>query len=169
LAPNEQDPKTGRSVVTGSVPAAIENGEIRDGDLFFEIHDRAHRLIQFRLRLNDGVFGGEAMEGTQVSKIAVVSIGGKSKDRLVSPPTPTNSGVGPGIGSGVGSGAGGSGGVFKIGGGVSAPVLIHNVPPEYSKEARKAKVQGTVLLYVEIGPDGRATNIRVQRRPSVRE
>src|SRR4051794_28152233 len=30
-------------------------------------------------------------------------------------------------------------------------------------EARAAKYQGTVLLYVEIGPSGKATNIKVQR------
>ena len=33
--------------------------------------------------------------------------------------------------------------------------------PEYSEEARKAKYQGTVTLYVEVDPSGRATNIRV--------
>ena len=35
--------------------------------------------------------------------------------------------------------------------------------PEYSEEARKAKYQGTVLLYIEVDTDGRATNIRVVR------
>ena len=35
--------------------------------------------------------------------------------------------------------------------------------PEYTEEALSAKFHGTVLLYVEIAPDGTATNIRVQR------
>ena len=35
--------------------------------------------------------------------------------------------------------------------------------PEYSEEARKAKYQGTVLLYVEVDPSGKATNMRVLR------
>jgi TonB family protein len=65
--------------------------------------------------------------------------------------------LGPGEGGGVG------GGVFRVGGGVSQPVLLHKVEPEYSEEARKAKYQGTVLLYVEVTPDGRATNIKVTR------
>ena len=165
LAPNEQDPKTGRSVVTGSVPAEIENGELRNSQLFFEIHDNAHRLMQFRLTLTNGVLLGEVTMGTQISKVAVVPTGGGSGDRVL-PPTPIpSSGNGSGTGSGIVSSAGGGigGGVFRVGGGVSAPVLIYKVPPEYTEEARKAKYQGTVLLYVEIGPDGTATNIKVQR------
>jgi periplasmic protein TonB len=69
------------------------------------------------------------------------------------------SGIGPGFGPGEGGGIGG--GVFRAGGGVSAPTLMFKVEPEYSEEARKAKYQGVVLLYVEVDPSGKATNIRV--------
>ena len=74
-------------------------------------------------------------------------------------------GVGSGHGPGVGPGSGGGmgGGVFRVGGGVSAPQLIHRVDPEYSEEARKAKHQGTVELYVEVEPDGKAHKIVVRR------
>jgi TonB family protein len=74
-------------------------------------------------------------------------------------------GVGSGTGGGVGPGEGGGigGGPFRVGGGVTAPLVLHKVEPEYSEEARKAKYQGTVLLYVEVDPSGRATNIKVQR------
>ena len=72
-------------------------------------------------------------------------------------------GVGSGTGGGVGPGSGGGigGGVYRVGGGVSAPILLYKKEPEYSEEARKAKYQGTVTLYVEVDPSGRATNIRV--------
>src|SRR5579885_2233254 len=80
---------------------------------------------------------------------------------------------GPGSGGGVGSGKGGGfgpgegggagGGVFRVGGGVTAPVLISKVEPEYSEEARKAKYQGTVVLYVEVDPNGKPRNLRVVR------
>lgn len=70
------------------------------------------------------------------------------------------SGAGPGVGPGSGGGMGG--GVFRVGGGVSAPLLIHRVDPEYSEEARKAKHQGTVELYVEVEPDGRPHKIVVR-------
>jgi TonB family protein len=37
------------------------------------------------------------------------------------------------------------------------------VEPEYSAEARAAKYAGTVLLKVEISPDGMTRNVRVVR------
>lgn len=52
-------------------------------------------------------------------------------------------------------------GAYKVSGGVSAPLLIYKAEPAYTEEARAAKYQGTVTLYVEIGPDGLAHNIRV--------
>lgn len=74
-------------------------------------------------------------------------------------------GVGSGTGAGVGPGSGGGigGGVYRVGGGVTAPLLIHRVDPEYSEEARKAKHQGTVELYIEVEPDGKAHKIIVRR------
>jgi TonB family protein len=71
------------------------------------------------------------------------------------------SGRGPGVGPGWGGGIGG--GPYRVGGGVSAPRPIFQPDPEYSDEARKAKYQGTVVLWVVVGPDGRTHEIRVQR------
>ena len=47
--------------------------------------------------------------------------------------------------------------------GISAPTLLRKVEPEYSEAARAAKYQGTVVLYIEVEPDGVARNIRVIR------
>lgn len=71
------------------------------------------------------------------------------------------SGRGPGVGPGWGGGIGG--GAYRVGGGVSAPRALYSPDPEYSEEARKAKYQGTVVLWVVVGPDGRPRDIRVQR------
>ena len=87
---------------------------------------------------------------------------------------------GPGARGGIGSGDGGDvgdkrgngygdhdgdgieGRIFRAGVGcVTAPLVIYKKEPEYSEEARKAKYQGTVTLYVEILPDGKVHNIRV--------
>lgn len=74
-------------------------------------------------------------------------------------------GVGSGSGRGVGPGSGGGigGGAYRIGGGVSAPSVLSKVEPEYSEEARKAKFQGTVMLYIEVDENGKPKNLRVVR------
>jgi TonB family protein len=63
----------------------------------------------------------------------------------------------------MGEGGGIGGGAYRIGGGVSAPVVLYDPDPEYSEEARKAKYQGTVILWVVVGADGRPQNMRVVR------
>ncbi len=71
------------------------------------------------------------------------------------------SGSGPGVGPGHGGGIGG--GAFRVGGGVSAPKALDTPDPEYSEEARKAKYQGTCVLWLIVGPDGKPRDIKVAR------
>jgi TonB family protein len=71
------------------------------------------------------------------------------------------SGSGPGVGPGHGGGIGG--GAFRVGNGVSAPRALDTPDPEYSEEARKAKYQGTVVLWLVVGPDGKPRDIKVAR------
>src|SRR5271166_3049504 len=71
------------------------------------------------------------------------------------------SGSGPGVGPGHGGGIGG--GAFRVGNGVSAPRALDTPDPEYSEEARKAKYQGVVVLWLIVGPDGKPRDIRVSR------
>ncbi len=74
-------------------------------------------------------------------------------------------GVGSGNGGGVGPGSGGGigDGVYKAGNGVTKPELLKKVEPEYSEEARKAKFQGVVVLYIVVDPSGNAINPRVMK------
>jgi TonB family protein len=51
--------------------------------------------------------------------------------------------------------------VSAIGNGVSAPAVMSKVDPEYSEEARAAKLSGTVRLSVVVDKEGVARNIRV--------
>jgi TonB family protein len=71
------------------------------------------------------------------------------------------SGRGPGVGPGYGGGIGG--GAYRVGGGVSAPRILYAPDPDYSEEARRAKYQGTVTLWLVVGPDGRPRDARVAR------
>lgn len=78
----------------------------------------------------------------------------------------SNGGVGPGNGRGVGPGsdAGFGGGPYRPGwGGVTAPRTVYAPDPEYSDEARRAKYQGSVLLWLVVGADGLPSDIRVVR------
>jgi TonB family protein len=51
--------------------------------------------------------------------------------------------------------------VYKIGGDVLPPRLIHKVEPQYTEEARDAKVAGTVKLTMIIETNGVASGIKV--------
>src|SRR5580704_12539553 len=79
--------------------------------------------------------------------------------------TGSGGGVGSGTGPGVGPGHGGGygGGAYRVGGGVSAPKALYAPDPEYSEEARKAKYQGTVVLWLVVDASGRPQQIRIQR------
>ncbi|MCI0620616.1 MAG: energy transducer TonB [Acidobacteria bacterium] len=79
--------------------------------------------------------------------------------------TGAGGGVGPGKGGGVGPGEGGGigGGVFRVGGGVSAPSIVYRVEPTYSEEARKAKYQGVVVLSAIVRKDGTIEILKVIR------
>jgi periplasmic protein TonB len=65
----------------------------------------------------------------------------------------------------VGPGQGGDSGGGRRGftGASTAPVVLFQVEPEFSEEARKAKLQGVVMLYAEVDTNGRLRNIRVTR------
>jgi len=74
-------------------------------------------------------------------------------------------GVGVGHGPGVGAGSGGGigGGVYRVGGGISAPTAISSPDPDYTEEARRAKKQGTCVLWLIVDSSGHPRDIRVAR------
>ena len=73
-------------------------------------------------------------------------------------------GMGHGIGAGPGSGGGYGGGLMSVGGGVSAPVVVHSVMPEFTPEARAANFQGNVAIQLIVDAQGNPQDIRVIRR-----
>jgi hypothetical protein len=78
-------------------------------------------------------------------------------------------GIGDGCCDGVGHshspGVGpGPGGIHQAGiRGVTVPRVIYNPEPNFSDEARKSKTQGSVVLMLVVGADGRTYDISVQR------
>jgi len=79
--------------------------------------------------------------------------------------TGKGTGSGSGTGSGLGEGAGGGtgGGFYRPGSGVSIPRVLQEVKPNYTADAMRAKVQGSVWLECIVMPDGSIGNIRVMR------
>ena len=79
--------------------------------------------------------------------------------------TGSGGGLGSGYGNGYGPGYGGNagGGLYQIGGGVSAPTVLHSVEAEFSDEARRAKYQGVCLISLIVDTQGNPQNIRIAR------
>jgi periplasmic protein TonB len=85
----------------------------------------------------------------------------------------SGSGFGQGLGGGIGMGHGGGagpgseggygGGLMSVGGGVSAPQVIHSVEPEFTEEARRANYQGGVSIKLIVDSQGNPQDIVVIR------
>jgi periplasmic protein TonB len=109
-----------------------------------------------------------------IPKINIAALGDPlAKSGILSNGPGSGAGIGTGSGGGVGSGSGAGfgpghggnmgGGAYRIGGGVSPPTVIYKVEPEYSEEARKAKFQGTVVLFIVVDEKGNPRDLRVIR------
>ncbi len=68
--------------------------------------------------------------------------------------------TGPGYGDGDGGGVSAESGIR---GRITPPSLLWKNEPEYTEEARKARVQGMVVLSIEVDTRGQARNIRVRQ------
>jgi periplasmic protein TonB len=87
--------------------------------------------------------------------------------------TGTGTGVGPGKGAGYGPGEGGGmgggrgGGIgsgvgpYVVGNGVSEPIPIYSPRPNYTEEARKARMEGVLVLQAVIRKDGSVDSFKV--------
>lgn len=74
-------------------------------------------------------------------------------------------GMGAGQGNGAGAGTGGNygGGVMNVGGGVTAPQVIHSVDPQFTPQARAADLQGTVSIQLIVDSQGNPQDVHVVR------
>jgi periplasmic protein TonB len=79
--------------------------------------------------------------------------------------TGSGGGIGSGKGNGYGPGEGGGygGGLYHVGGGVSAPQLIFAPDPEFSDEARRAKYQGVCVVSLVVDAQGNPQRVQVVR------
>lgn len=77
--------------------------------------------------------------------------------------TGRGTGLGEGTGSGIGDGSGGGtgGGPYRPGSGVSPPRLLREVRADYSDAARRANLEGEVVLEIVIRSNGTVGEVRV--------
>ena len=73
-------------------------------------------------------------------------------------------GTGPGIGEGTGGGEGG--GPFRPGSGIEPPKLLREVKADYTDDARRAGIEGEVVLEIVVRRDGSVGDVRVRRARS---
>jgi protein TonB len=53
--------------------------------------------------------------------------------------------------------------VYKVGNGVSAPVVIRQVNPEYTPEALAARIEGVVGIEMIVHADGTADDVKITK------
>jgi protein TonB len=70
-------------------------------------------------------------------------------------------GSGHGVGAGPGSGGGYGGGLMSVGGGVSAPQLVHSVDPDFTETARQQNFQGSVSIKLIVDSQGNPQDVRL--------
>jgi periplasmic protein TonB len=77
--------------------------------------------------------------------------------------TGEGTGIGEGTGSGIGEGSGGGtgGGPYRPGSGVTPPRLLREVRADYTDQARRAGIEGEVLLEITVQRDGTVGDIRL--------
>ena len=102
----------------------------------------------------------ETMAAATETSIGVLDSGDASSQSTGSG---SGTGAGSGTGSGLGQGSGGGtgGGVYRPGSGIINPAVLREVKPQYTADAMRAKVQGTVLLECVVLPDGSVGRVDV--------
>jgi|CZKL01.1.fsa_nt_gi protein TonB len=118
-------------------------------------------MVQPDIKLPDN----PAMPNIGVTKSANVTLGSNGQGTGGGMGTGSGGGLGSGTGNGYGPGSGGNtgGGLYRVGGGVTAPVPVIWPEAEFSDEARRAKYQGVCLVSLIVDAQGNPQNPRVVR------
>ena len=75
----------------------------------------------------------------------------------------SGTGLGKGEGSGIGDGSGGGmgGGPYRPGSGVMPPRLLREVKAGYTEDARRANIEGEVVLEIVVRRDGSVSDVKL--------
>jgi TonB family protein len=118
-----------------NIPAEAKGVQVHGDTLQFEVQYTKAQVAKFTLTSTNGTLDGEVAIGGQSSKVTLTRVStGLNPATLGVRDKPTG----------------------------SYPILLHSSPPEYSAEARAAKLQGTVVLRVKVGADGMVSAESIQ-------
>jgi periplasmic protein TonB len=101
--------------------------------------------------------------GVFKSPNVTVAVGGQGGGGGIGTGYGGGDGSGNGNGYGPGSGGNAGGGLYHVGGGISAPQPLNSVEAEFSDEARRAKYQGVCLISIIVDVHGNPVDPHVVR------
>jgi len=135
LTMREQAQQLGGTVsfTSDGTPAPLEKIALNGSRLTFQTVDSANHVFAFQLTVSVRDIKGEAISEGKHFSVYLTPLRGTNGFDRWPPGMPL------------------------------APQLIYKVDPEYTEEARKAGLQGTVLVYVKVTPDSRATDLKILR------
>jgi TonB family protein len=145
-------PERAKDTITPPQPQTIDKPKLPDPPTI-----NVQKNIQLPDNMNMPMIGMK-----ESANVTLASAGGGNGAGMG---TGSGGGMGPGGGNGYGPGYGGNagGGVYQVGGRISAPEVVHSVEAEFSDEARRAKYQGVCLISLIVDAQGNPQNIRVAR------
>jgi TonB family protein len=143
-------PERAKDTITPPQPQTIEKPKLPDPPTI-----NVQKNIQLPDNMNMPMIGMK-----QSANVTLASAGSGNGAGMG---TGSGGGMGPGGGNGYGPGYGGNtgGGVYQVGGRISAPTVIHSVEAEFSDEARRAKYQGVCTISLIVDAQGNPQDIRV--------
>ena len=118
---------------------------------------RAEAAAQLSLALDGPFAAGLRAEDDNLVLRAARALGQGGAKLALTKNLPVASGIGDGSGGGTG------GGPYRPGSGVSPPRLLKEVRAQYSDQARRANLEGSVELEIVIRRDGSVGDIKVLR------
>jgi TonB family protein len=145
-------PDKAKDTITPPQPQTLEKPKIPDPPTI---------NVQKDIRLPDNM--NMPMIGMHTSANVTIASAGSGNGAGMG--TGHGGGMGPGGGNGYGPGEGGNtgGGLYQVGGRISAPEVVHSVEAEFSDEARRAKYQGVCLISLIVDAQGNPQDVRVAR------
>ena len=123
------------SFTSNGTPAQLERIALSGGQLIFQAVDSGNHAFAFELTVSVRDMKGEAISEGKHFSVYLTPTRGPNGYERWPP------------------------------GNITAPKLIYKAEPEYTDEARNARLQGTVLLYTKVTPDGRATDSESDAQP----